>query len=108
MACLARDRRDGMKLRRRVLAWSLAIAMAAASALGPVDVNTGNRAQLEQLRGIGPPLAERILVERAARGQFKDWADLIARVRGIREAKARALSEAGLRVGDAPFAALPR
>jgi competence protein ComEA len=95
-------------MRSRVLAWSLAFAMAAACALGPVDVNTGNRAQLEQLRGIGPPLAERILVERDARGPFKDWADLIARVRGIREAKARQLSQAGLRVGDAPFAGLPR
>ena len=36
------------------LLWALAAAA--------VDVNTANRAQLEQLRGIGPPLAERILV----------------------------------------------
>ncbi len=62
-----------------------------------VDVAKANRAQLEQLRGIGPPLAETILIERE-KGAFKDWADLIARVRGIKAAKARQLSEAGLRV----------
>jgi competence protein ComEA len=76
-------------------------------AQGPVDVNRANRAQLEQLRGIGPPLAETILVERDKGGPFRDWADLISRVRGIREARARQLSEAGLRVGDAPYAAAP-
>jgi competence protein ComEA len=92
-------------VRRRSLALGLVFAMATALALEPVDVNTGNRAQLEQLRGIGPPLAESILMERDARGPFKDWADLIARVRGIRAAKARQLSDAGLRVGAAPFAA---
>lgn len=72
-----------------------------------IDVATANRAQLEQLRGVGPPLAEAILVERG-KGAFKDWDDLIARVRGIRAAKARQLSEAGLRVGGAPYEATPR
>ena len=81
------------------LLWSLAAAA--------VDVNTANRAQLEQLRGIGPPLADKILIERE-KGAFKDWADLIARVRGIRDAKARQLSQSGLTVGGAPYDALPR
>ena len=81
------------------LLWPLAAAA--------VDVNSANRAQLEQLRGIGPPLAEKILVERE-KGAFKDWADLIARVRGIRDAKARQLSQAGLTVGGLPYEGLPR
>lgn len=81
------------------LLWSLAAAA--------VDVNTANRAQLEQLRGIGPPLADKILIERE-KGAFKDWADLIARVRGIRDAKARQLSQSGLTVGGAPYDAPPR
>jgi competence protein ComEA len=71
-----------------------------------VDVNAANRAELEQLRGIGPPLADRILVERE-KGRFKDWADLIARVRGIRAAKARQLSQAGLTVGGTIFEPAP-
>ncbi len=70
-----------------------------------VDANTANRAQLEQLRHVGPPLADAILVARDKDGSFKDWADLMARVRGIRDAKAGKLSEAGLTVGDAPYAA---
>jgi competence protein ComEA len=94
-----------MTWRHGLIALGLAIAVVAVSALDPVDVNSGNRAQLEQLRGIGPPLAERILAEREARGPFKDWTDLIARVRGIREAKARQLSQAGLRVGQAAYEA---
>jgi competence protein ComEA len=37
------------------------------------------------------------------RGPFRDWADLIARVRDIRAATARKLSDAGLTVNGAPF-----
>ena len=70
-----------------------------------VDANTANRAQLEQLRHIGPPLADAILVARDKDGAFKDWPDLMARVRGIRSAKASRLSEAGLTVDGAPYAA---
>ena len=73
-----------------------------------VDANTANRAQLEQLRHVGPPMAEAILVARDKHGAFKDWADLMARVRGIRDAKAAKLSEAGLTVGGAPYAAPPK
>ena len=87
--------------------WTIALAgllwVAVAAA---VDVNSANRAQLEQLRGIGPPLAERILAERE-KGVFKDWADLIARVRGIRAAKAQQLSQAGLTVGGVLYKPTP-
>lgn len=82
-----------------VLAWPVL-------ARAEVDIASADRAQLEQLRGIGPPLAEAILIERDKRA-FKDWADLIARVRGIRAAKARQLSDAGLRVGGLAFEAAP-
>jgi competence protein ComEA len=82
-----------------VLALCAAVALAQAA-----DANTSNRAQLEQLRGIGPPLADAILQARERAGPFKDWADLRARVRGIRDAKARQLSDAGLTVGGAGYA----
>jgi competence protein ComEA len=85
---------------RALLAALLLLFAGAASA---VDANHGNRAQLEQLRGVGPPLAEAILVERERAGPFKDWSDLMARVKGIRDARAAKLSEAGLRVAGAPY-----
>jgi competence protein ComEA len=86
----------------------LALLLAFASSAWAVDANTANRAQLEQLRHIGPPLADAILVARDKDGAFKDWADLMARVRGIRDAKAGKLSQAGLTVGGAPYAAPPK
>jgi competence protein ComEA len=49
---------------------------------GRVSLNTATEAQLEQLPGIGPALAQAILAERAAHGPFRSAADL-ARVHGI-------------------------
>lgn len=90
--------------RRAVLGAALLAGVSLAWA--DVDVASANRAQLEQLRGVGPPLAEAILAERE-KGPFRDWADLIARVRGIRAAKARQLSDAGLRVAGERYEAGP-
>ena len=83
--------------------WLLALLLGCASAAHAVDANSASRAQLEQLRHIGPPLADAILVAREQGGAFRDWADLMARVRGIRAAKAARLSEGGLTVGGAPY-----
>ena len=94
-------------MKRALPALLLAIAMSASGAAA-VEANNANRAQLEQVRHIGPPLADAILVAREKGGAFKDWADLMARVRGIRDAKANKLSEAGLTVGGAPYAAPPK
>jgi competence protein ComEA len=91
-------------VKRALLVWLLASATSALA----VEANSANRAQLEQLRHVGPPLAEAILVSRDKDGAFKDWTDLMARVRGIRDAKAAKLSEAGLTVGGAPYAAPPK
>ena len=84
------------------------LLLAAASNACAADANTANRAQLEQVRHIGPPMAEAILAARDKGGAFKDWSDLMARVRGIRDAKARLLTEAGLTVAGAPYAAPPK
>jgi competence protein ComEA len=81
----------------------LALLLLAASAAHAVDANSANRAQLEQLRHVGPPLADAILAAREQGGAFRDWADLMARVRGVRAAKAAKLSEAGLTVGGAAY-----
>lgn len=47
-----------------------------------VDVNTASRTALEQLPGIGPSLAERIVADREAHGPFHSLAEL-DRVPGI-------------------------
>lgn len=67
-----------------------------------VDVNEARIADLEQLRGIGPELSERIVALRQQR-LFRDWADLIARVPGLGERSAAALSAQGLRVYAQPW-----
>lgn len=67
-----------------------------------VELNTATRARLESVRGIGPQLAAALLAAREAR-PFTDWADLVARVRGIGPASARRLSAHGLRVDGRPW-----
>lgn len=49
-----------------------------------VDINTADEEALEQLPGIGPALAERIVQDRAANGPFASVDDL-TRVPGIGE-----------------------
>lgn len=72
-----------------------------------VDANTATRAELEQIAGIGPSVAARILDARSER-PFADWSDLIARVRGVGEGSATKFSAAGLTVNGAGFrAAVP-
>ncbi len=80
-----------------------AVLLAFAAQAQAVDANSANRAQLEQVRHVGPPLADAILVARGQGGAFKDWPDLMQRVRGIRDAKATKLSEAGLTVAGQPY-----
>jgi competence protein ComEA len=87
-------------------ALATALLLLCSVAAHAVDANTANRAQLEQVRHIGPPLAEALLVARDKDGPFKNWADLMKRVRGIREAKAKLLSDAGLTVDSSPYQAV--
>lgn len=62
------------------------------------EVNLANQAELEMLAGVGPTLSTLLLAERQRAGPFRSWRDLVARVKGLGPAKARALSAAGLRV----------
>lgn len=72
------------------------------AAFAAVDVNTATQAELEALRGVGTTLSTRVLAERE-KGKFKDWADLIQRVRGVGAGSATRLSEAGLTVAQKPY-----
>jgi competence protein ComEA len=66
-------------------------------AFAQVDVNKADAAALDGVRGIGPAKSKAIL-EARSKGEFKDWADLEARVKGIGGKNAARLSEAGLTV----------
>lgn len=71
-------------------------------AFAAVDVNKATQAELEALPGVGTALAGRVLAERQ-KSPFKDWADLIQRVRGLGEGNAAKLSQGGLTVGTAAY-----
>lgn len=76
------------------------------AAFAAVDVNNATQAELEALPGVGTALSARVVAERE-KGKFKDWADLIERVRGVGPASAAKLSAAGLTVAQKPYAKEP-
>ena len=82
----------------------LAMLFATSFAFAAVDVNKADQASLESVKGIGTKVSARILDERK-KGQFKDWADLMSRVKGIKEGAAAKLSKQGLTVNGAAFEA---
>jgi competence protein ComEA len=82
-------------------ALSLLLAASAISCFAAVEVNQANEAELDSVKGLGPSSTARILKARS-QGEFKNWADLMARVKGIKPATATRLSRDGLTVnGDA-------
>ncbi len=68
----------------------------AGTAMAAVEVNTADQAALDSIAGVGPTTSRAILDERGKHGNFKDWADLERRVKGIGERNAVKLSAAGL------------
>ncbi len=82
---------------------TLALLFAAVTAFAAVDVNKADQAALESVKGIGTKVSVRILDERK-KGQFKDWADLMARVKGIKSGAAVRLSKEGLTVNGSTYA----
>ena len=73
-----------------------AVAPGDAASSGPLDLNRASAAELEQLPGIGPALAARIVAHREAEGPFASPRDLLE-VSGIGE-KTLARFEDRLRV----------
>jgi len=86
----------------KLIAVLLSLLMCA-SAFAAVDVNTGTQAELEQLKGIGPDLSQRLVDERA-KAPFVDWDDLMKRVPGVKKRLALRLSEQGLTVSGRGYA----
>jgi len=81
---------------------SIALLCASTVFAAAVDVNQASVAELDGIKGIGPAMSSRILDERK-RGSFKDWNDLMARVKGVGQASAARLSAEGLTVGGISF-----
>ena len=71
-----------------------------------LDINQANEAELDSVKGMGPSLSAKVLTARS-QGLFKDWADLMQRVSGIRQNKAQQFSNQGLTVNGQPFGAKP-
>ena len=82
-----------------------ALALLTAAAFAAVDVNKATQAELESIKGIGPAMSTKILEARKNGGDFKDWADMQARVKGVRDRKSAKLSADGLTVNGAAYAA---
>jgi competence protein ComEA len=72
-------------------------------AFAQVDVNKGDAAALDSVKGVGPAKSRLIIDERTKNGDYKDWADLQKRVKGIGAKSAAKLSAAGLLVNGQPF-----
>lgn len=78
------------------------LATLSIGAFAAVDVNKATRAELEALPGVGTALSARVLAERQ-KAPFRNWNDLIQRVRGIGPGSAVKLSSAGLTVADSTY-----
>ncbi len=90
--------------RRRRLAAAAAALLVWGAAQAAVDVNHADQAALERVKGVGPTLSTAIL-EARAQSPFRDWADLLARVKGLGPSNAAQLCAAGLTVGGSAFGA---
>ncbi len=62
-----------------------------------VDLNHAKEMDLDGLNGVGPTMTREIMRERQ-KTPFRDWADVMHRVKGIGPKKAASLSAQGVRV----------
>lgn len=87
---------------KKLLAGAALVLCTATAFAAPADVNRATEAELDAIKGIGPGTTRAILDERK-KAPFKDWEDLILRVKGIAGKRAEKLSEAGLTVNGKPW-----
>jgi competence protein ComEA len=81
-------------------------ALLAATAFAAVDANKATQAELEAISGIGPVISTLIVSERK-KSDFKDWNDLVVRVKGVGDRSAAKFSEGGLTVNGKAYAGAP-
>ena len=70
-----------------------------------VDINSATAQELQQVKGIGPKMAQVIIEERQRGGRFESMTDISERVKGVGPKKAASFQAAGLTVGGIKAAA---
>ena len=88
------------------IAFGIAIAMQASIAWAQVDLNKASEIELDGLTGVGPTLTREVMTERV-KAPFRDWPDVMQRVKGIGPKKAANLSEQGVRVQGQGYVQAP-
>ena len=73
------------------------IALLASVAWAQVELNKASEIELDGLKGLGPAMTRQVMDERQ-KTPFRDWPDVMQRVKGIGPKKAVSLSEQGVRV----------
>ena len=81
-------------------------ALLAATAFAAVEANKATQAELEAISGIGPTISASIVAERK-KGEFKDWNDLVTRIKGVGDRSAAKFSQGGLTVAGKPYGGKP-
>ncbi len=81
---------------------TLMVTLSAAACLAALDINKASEAELDSIKGIGPGTSGKILDERK-KASFKDWHDLITRVKGIAHIRAAHFSDEGVTVNGLVF-----
>lgn len=69
-----------------------------------IDANKANPAELDQVKGIGPAMAAKIVDQRKS-APFKNWDDFIGRINGIGPKNAAKLSAQGLTINGQAYSA---
>ena len=82
--------------------FAVLLTLGAASAFAAVDANKATQAELKSVKGIGPSISGKILDERK-KANFKDWSDLVERVKGVGDGNAAKFSTEGLTVNGQGF-----
>jgi len=67
-----------------------------------VDANKGSASEMDAVKGIGPAMSERI-IEARKQGEFKNWDDFMARVKGVKDGRAAKLSAEGLTINGQAY-----
>jgi len=83
---------------KKLLLACFAFILTMGMAFAQVEVNKADQSALDGVKGIGPSISKAIIAERTKGGEFKDWADLQKRVKGIGDKNSVKLSQAGLLV----------
>ena len=87
-------------MRKKIIAFLASLPLSLA--LAGVEINQASEADLDGIKGLGPATTRLILAERQ-KADFKSWADLISRVKGLGQNSAVKLSEAGLSVNGVSY-----